>query len=175
MAQPTRAAARCARLRRPFSRQNLPDAKLVARIYRAVPGQCLALRKRGVPGAPSQFLSQRTNPLGLREGSPPLRPPRGRYLSRGFHRQRSGRRRYGGDRTAHRRVLRVARGRATVLIGPLPFDMNRRTFLTSVSSLAALEAAPVLAAGGNARNRSTSLSPPDCSPMLKTFFGSCRR
>jgi len=46
MAQPARAAARCARLRRPFSRQNLPDTMLVVRIYRAVPGKCLALHQR---------------------------------------------------------------------------------------------------------------------------------
>src|SRR2546426_8866666 len=119
MAQPTRAAARCARLRRPFSRQNLPDTKLVARIYGAVAGQCLALRKRRVPGAQSQFLSQPTRSLGLREGSSPLRPPRGRDLSGDFHRQRSGGRRCRGDRTAHRRVPRVARERARILTGPL--------------------------------------------------------
>ena len=66
MAQPTRAAARCARLRRPFSRQNLPVTQLVTRIHRAVSGQCLALRKRRVPGAQSQFLSQKS--WQLRQG-----------------------------------------------------------------------------------------------------------
>ncbi len=38
--------------------------------------------------------------------------------------------------------------------------MNRRTFLATMSSLAALDAAPVLAAGGESRRRSTSNDPP---------------
>jgi len=38
--------------------------------------------------------------------------------------------------------------------------MNRRTFLATLSSFAALESAPVLAAGGSGRGRSTSDTPP---------------
>jgi predicted amidohydrolase len=52
--------------------------------------------------------------------------------------------------------------------------MNRRTFLATMSSLAALEAAPVLAARGNARGRSTSNSPPRkvvVGTVMQSFWG----
>ena len=52
--------------------------------------------------------------------------------------------------------------------------MNRRTFLASVSSLAALEAAPVLAAGANTRTRSTSNGPPRkviVGTVMQSFWG----
>jgi len=52
--------------------------------------------------------------------------------------------------------------------------MNRRTFLATMSSLAALEAAPVLAAGGNAKGRSTSNSPPRkviIGTAMQSFWG----
>ncbi len=52
--------------------------------------------------------------------------------------------------------------------------MNRRTFLTTISSLAAIEAAPVLAAGGNSRGRSTSNSPPRkviVGTVMQSFWG----
>src|SRR5213592_3116703 len=52
--------------------------------------------------------------------------------------------------------------------------MNRRTFLATMSSLAALEAAPVLAAGGNAKGRSTSNSPPRkviIGTAMQAFWG----
>jgi len=51
--------------------------------------------------------------------------------------------------------------------------MNRRTFLATMSSLAALEAAPVLA-GGNAKGRSTSNSPPRkviVGTAMQSFWG----
>src|SRR5437867_7184266 len=52
-------------------------------------------------------------------------------------------------------------------------QMNRRTFLATMSSLAALEAAPVLA-GGNAKGRSTSNSPPRkviVGTAMQSFWG----
>ena len=52
--------------------------------------------------------------------------------------------------------------------------MNRRTFLATMSSLAALEAAPVLAAGRNAKARSTSNSPPRkviVGTVMQSFWG----
>jgi predicted amidohydrolase len=52
--------------------------------------------------------------------------------------------------------------------------MNRRTFLATMSSLAALEAAPVLAAGANARTRSTSNRPPRkviVGTVMQSFWG----
>ena len=52
--------------------------------------------------------------------------------------------------------------------------MNRRTFLATMSSLAALEAAPVLAAGANARTRSTSNRPPRkviVGTVVQSFWG----
>src|SRR6185295_4619319 len=52
--------------------------------------------------------------------------------------------------------------------------MNRRTFLAAMSSLAALEAAPVLAAGGNAKGRSTSSRPPRkviVGTVMQSFWG----
>src|SRR5881397_400194 len=50
--------------------------------------------------------------------------------------------------------------------------MNRRTFLATTSSLAAL--GPVLAAGGNAKRRSTSNSPPRkviVGTVMQSFWG----
>src|SRR5438034_4772252 len=52
--------------------------------------------------------------------------------------------------------------------------MNRRTFLAAMSSLATLEATPVLAAGGSARGRSTSQSPPRkviVGTVMQSFWG----
>src|SRR6266568_9593783 len=52
--------------------------------------------------------------------------------------------------------------------------MNRRTFLATMSSLATREAAPVLAAGGNAKGRSTSSSPPRkviVGTAMQSFWG----
>ena len=52
--------------------------------------------------------------------------------------------------------------------------MNRRTFLATMSSLAAFEAAPVLAAGGNARRPSTSNRPPRkviVGTVMQAFWG----
>ena len=52
--------------------------------------------------------------------------------------------------------------------------MNRRTFLATVSSLAAFEAAPVLAAGGNAKARRTANSPPRkviVGTVMQSFWG----
>src|SRR6266568_2151225 len=52
--------------------------------------------------------------------------------------------------------------------------MNRRTFLATMSSLATREAAPVLAAGGNAKGRSTSNSPPRkviVGTAMQSFWG----
>jgi len=52
--------------------------------------------------------------------------------------------------------------------------MNRRTFLATMSSLATLEAAPVLAAVGSARSRSTSNSPPRkviVGTAMQSFWG----
>src|SRR5438094_3699370 len=52
--------------------------------------------------------------------------------------------------------------------------MNRRTFLATLSSLAALEAAPGLAAGGSAKGRSTSNSPPRkviVGTVMQSFWG----
>jgi len=52
--------------------------------------------------------------------------------------------------------------------------MNRRTFLATMSSLATLEAAPVLAVVGSARSRSTSNSPPRkviVGTAMQSFWG----
>src|SRR5262245_28232605 len=52
--------------------------------------------------------------------------------------------------------------------------MNRRTFLTTLSSLAALETAPALAAGTNARTRSISNSPSRkviVGTVMQSFWG----
>ena len=52
--------------------------------------------------------------------------------------------------------------------------MNRRTFLASMSSLAALEVVPGLTGGGNARGRSTSQSPPRkviVGTVMQSFWG----
>ena len=52
--------------------------------------------------------------------------------------------------------------------------MNRRTFLTTLSSLAALEAAPALAASTNARTKSTSNGPPRkviVGTVMQSFWG----
>src|SRR5256885_16070259 len=52
--------------------------------------------------------------------------------------------------------------------------MNRRTFLASISSLAALEAGPGLAAGGNATDRSTSNRPARkviVGTVMQSFWG----
>src|SRR2546430_14386322 len=52
--------------------------------------------------------------------------------------------------------------------------MNRRTFVASISSLAALEAGPVLAAGGNATDRSTSNRTPRkviVGTVMQSFWG----
>src|SRR6266550_1394307 len=52
--------------------------------------------------------------------------------------------------------------------------MNRRTFLATIGSLAALEAVPVPAAGGNARGKSTSNSPPRkviVGTVMQSFWG----
>src|SRR5439155_20735590 len=53
-------------------------------------------------------------------------------------------------------------------------QMNRRTFLATMSSLAAFEAAPVLAARVNARGRSTSNRPPRkviVGTVMQSFWG----
>src|SRR5437016_14632051 len=52
--------------------------------------------------------------------------------------------------------------------------MNRRTFLATMSSLAAFEAAPPHASGGNARSRSTSNRPPRkviVGTAMQSFWG----
>src|SRR2546427_298801 len=52
--------------------------------------------------------------------------------------------------------------------------MNRRTFLATMSSLAALESAPVLAAGGKAKGKRTSNSPPRkviVGTAMQSFWG----
>ena len=52
--------------------------------------------------------------------------------------------------------------------------MNRRTFLATMSSLAAFEAAPPQASGGNARSRSTSNRPPRkviVGTVMQAFWG----
>src|SRR6266508_4420145 len=52
--------------------------------------------------------------------------------------------------------------------------MNRRTFLATVSTLAMVEAAPGLAAGGNAKGRSTSSRPPRkviVGTVMQSFWG----
>jgi predicted amidohydrolase len=52
--------------------------------------------------------------------------------------------------------------------------MNRRTFLATMSSLAALEAAPLLAANTNAKTRSTSNHPPRkviVGTVMQSFWG----
>jgi beta-ureidopropionase len=52
--------------------------------------------------------------------------------------------------------------------------MKRRTFLATMSSLAALKAVPLLAAGVNARGRSTSNSPPRkviVGTVMQSFWG----
>src|SRR6266568_4836966 len=52
--------------------------------------------------------------------------------------------------------------------------MNRRTFLAAISSLAALEPAPVLAAGGNATDRRTFSRPPRkviVGTVMQSFWG----
>src|SRR6266540_4232061 len=52
--------------------------------------------------------------------------------------------------------------------------MNRRTFLATVSTLAMVEAAPGLAAGGNAKGRSTSSRPPRkviVGTAMQSFWG----
>jgi beta-ureidopropionase len=52
--------------------------------------------------------------------------------------------------------------------------MNRRTFLTTMSSLAALQATPVRAANSNVKNRSTSNRPPRkviVGTVMQSFWG----
>src|SRR5437667_331830 len=52
--------------------------------------------------------------------------------------------------------------------------MNRRTFLATMGALAALEAVPGRAAGGNAKGRSTSNSPPRkviVGTVMQSFWG----
>src|SRR5688572_30109004 len=52
--------------------------------------------------------------------------------------------------------------------------MNRRTFLATMSSLAALDAVPVLAAGGESGGRSTSNNPPRkviVGTAMQAFWG----
>ena len=52
--------------------------------------------------------------------------------------------------------------------------MNRRTFLATMSSLAAFEAAPLMAASDNTKSRSTSNRPPRkviVGTVMQSFWG----